>query len=189
VAYPDRALNPMPVVGALAVALSSKPLDQGTAHFPPSNLEITSIDTGNTATNVIPAAGTIRFNIRYNDSWTPETLTQWIEARIANVEARGAGIRFEPQARPARSFLSPPSGPVELVSRTIAAVAGRAPELSTGGGTSDARFIAPHCPVVELGLAGPSMHKADESVPLADIMALTDLYLAVLKAYFASPAR
>jgi succinyl-diaminopimelate desuccinylase len=187
VAYPDRALNPMPVVGAVAVALSSAPLDRGTAHFPPTNLEITSIDTGNGASNVIPAAGTIRFNIRYNDLWTPETLTEWVEARIASVVAGGTSIRFEMLGRPARAFLSPPDGPVALVQRVIAEVTGRSPELSTGGGTSDARFIAPHCRVVELGLAGPSMHKADESVAIADVVALADLYSAVLKAYFAGP--
>lgn len=183
VAYPERANNPLPVLAALAGALHAATLDEGSAHFPPSNLELTSIDVGNLTTNVIPAAGHVRFNIRYNDRWTPETLTAWLGERIAAIEAKGTEMSLEILGTPSRSFLSPLDGAVEVLERAIAAETGRAPERSTGGGTSDARFIAPHCPVVELGLVGSSMHKTDEAVPLRDLDALRRIYARFLGDY------
>jgi succinyl-diaminopimelate desuccinylase len=183
VAYPDRARNPLPVLAAAVSALSAMRLDEGSAHFPPSNLEFTSIDVGNETGNVIPARGVARFNIRYNDGWTPETLTGRIREALSGVDARGCDITFEVLGRPSNVFLSPQGEAVETLCRTIEAATGARPELSTAGGTSDARFVAAYCPVVECGLPGPSMHKADEHVAIADVEALTALYAAFLRAY------
>ena len=180
VAYPDKANNPLPIAAAIVTALSTGHLDDGTAHFPPSNLEVTSIDVGNEVTNVIPAGARIRFNIRYNDRWSPETLLAWLQARIAGVDAQGTTIELTVPKPPSRSFISPTGGAVERLLRVIGTQTGSRPELSTGGGTSDARFIAPYCPVAELGLVGTTMHKVDERVAVADVMALTSLYRAFI---------
>ncbi|ODT73246.1 MAG: succinyl-diaminopimelate desuccinylase [Pelagibacterium sp. SCN 63-23] len=186
VAYPHKANNPLPVLAAIATALSSAPLDQGSAHFPASNLELTSIDVGNPVSNVIPMSGTVRFNIRYNDHWTPETLADWVRARLAGVEANGTAIAFEIAGVPSRSFLSPLSTDVETLSDAIAACCGRRPAYSTGGGTSDARFIAQFGPVVECGLVGTSMHKADEHILLSDLAGLTAIYQDFMGRFFGS---
>ncbi|MEQ1769299.1 MAG: succinyl-diaminopimelate desuccinylase [Devosia sp.] len=183
VAYPDRAKNPIPTAAAIIGALSGK-LDDGTEHFPPSNLEFTTFDVGNPTGNVIPASAELRFNVRYNDLWTPETLASAILENIAGQDAAGCDIRFEMLGRYSRAFISQPGGEVERLAATIEAVTGRRPELSTTGGTSDARFIAPFCPVVECGLPGPTMHKVDESVPIADVRALTALYAAFIGGFF-----
>lgn len=182
VAYPDKANNPLPVAAALIGALSGK-LDDGTGHFPPSNLEFTSTDVGNETTNVIPASVLLRFNVRYNDRWTPETLIAAINETIGNQDVRGTAVEFTVVGRPSRSFLSPLGGGVETLVETIARRTGMAPELSTGGGTSDARFIAEYCPVVECGLPGPTMHKVDENVRVADVEELTALYAAFIADY------
>lgn len=184
VAYPDRARNPLPVLAACVTALKAVPLDAGTAHFPPTNLEFTTIDTGNTAGNVIPSKGTARFNVRFNDTWTPAKLEAWVRERLAGVDAAGCEILFEPLGRPSRCFLSPPGGGLDVLVETIETLTGQPPEQSTGGGTSDARFIADYCPVVECGLPGPSMHKVDEHIRIADLEGLTGLYAAFLRAYF-----
>ena len=184
VAYPDKANNPLPIAAAVVTALSAGHLDDGTAHFPPSNLEVTSIDVGNEVTNVIPTRARIRFNIRYNDRWSPETLLGWLQARIASVDACGTKIELIVPKPPSRSFISPTGGAVERLSRVIETQTGSRPELSTGGGTSDARFIAPYCPVAELGLVGTTMHKADERVAIADVLALTALYRAFIADFF-----
>ena len=183
VAYPQKALNPLPIVAKLVTTLSGQ-LDDGSAAFPPSNLEFTSIDVGNAVSNVIPAVATLRFNVRYNERWTPESLEAAIRDAIAGRDAEGTTITFEVLGTPSRSFLSPQSGAVELLAETIREGTGARPEFSTAGGTSDARFIAQHCPVVEFGLPGPSMHKADESVAVADVTALAGLYAAFLRRYF-----
>lgn len=180
VAYPERARNPLPVLARAVTALEETPLDAGNAHFQPSNLEITSIDTGNETTNLIPARGTARLNIRFNDSWTQATLEGWILERLAAVDAAGCELAFEAVGRPSQAFLCPHGEPVDTLIRTIETIRGAPPELSTAGGTSDARFIAQYCPVVECGLAGPSMHQADEHVSVADLEALTRLYAAVI---------
>jgi succinyl-diaminopimelate desuccinylase len=184
VAYPDKARNPLPVLAAAVTALKAVPLDAGTSQFPPSNLEFTTIDVGNETSNVIPARGAARFNIRFNDTWTPERLDSWVRERLATVEAAGCDIQFEPVGRPSRSFLSPPGGGLDVLVETITGITGTPPQLSTGGGTSDARFIADYCPVVECGLPGPSMHKVDEHIRISDLVALTGLYRAFLAAYF-----
>jgi succinyl-diaminopimelate desuccinylase len=183
VAYPDRALNPLPVAATLISALSGT-LDDGSEHFPASNLEFTSVDVGNKVTNVIPAVATLAFNVRYNDLWTPETLEEAIREGVESQDDENTRVDFDVLGTPSRSFLSPVSGGVETLAQVIDALIGKVPELSTGGGTSDARFIAQYCPVVECGLPGPTMHKADECVPLADVEALTALYAAFIAAYF-----
>jgi succinyl-diaminopimelate desuccinylase len=183
VAYPDKANNPLPALARIVTALDTN-IDGGTAHFPASNLEVTSIDVGNAISNVIPAAGTIRFNIRYNDLWTPETLAAWVRERIASVDPAGATVSFALAGAPSRSFFSPLSDDVDTLGDAIAAVTGRRPEFSTGGGTSDARFIAQYGPVVECGLVGPSMHKADEHIAVADLIGLTEIYRAFMVRFF-----
>jgi succinyl-diaminopimelate desuccinylase len=176
VAYPEKANNPLPVLASVVTALKAEALDFGTEHFPASNLEVTTIDVGNPASNVIPAKGMLKFNIRFNDLWSPETLKEWVAARIAGVDPSGCVVRFEGTGVPSRAFLSPQSGDVELLIEVIAATTGARPALSTGGGTSDARFIAQYCPVVECGLVGASMHKTDEHVATSDVTGLTDIY-------------
>ena len=188
VAYPHKANNPLPTLASIVTALSDTQIDQGSEHFPATNLEVTTIDVGNPISNVIPARGTIRFNIRYNDLWTPQTLAEWVRDRIASVDANGTTIRFEVSGTPSRSFLSPLSADVETLSATIESITGCRPELSTGGGTSDARFIAQYGPVVECGLVGPSMHKADEHIALDDLTGLTAIYRAFMTRFFAGPA-
>jgi succinyl-diaminopimelate desuccinylase len=182
VAYPHKALNPLPAAANLVSVLSGT-LDEGSAHFQASNLEFTSFDVGNDVTNVIPAVATLTFNVRYNDRWTPESLEQSIRDAIASQDDDGTRIRFELLGAPSRSFLSPTSGAVALLAQVIEERTGMRPEYSTGGGTSDARFVAQYCPVVECGLPGPTMHKADECVPLADVRELSALYAAFIERY------
>lgn len=182
VAYPDKANNPLPAAATLLLALSGK-LDDGTEHFPPSNLEFTSVDVGNTTTNVIPASALLRFNVRYNDRWTPEALVEAIEDVIATQDKRDCVVEFKVMGRPSRSFLSDLGGGVETLIETIARRTGIPAELSTGGGTSDARFIADYCPVVEFGLPGPTMHKVDENIRLTDLEDLTALYAQFIADY------
>lgn len=183
VAYPDRANNPIPVAAALVSALSGK-LDDGTEHFPPSNLEFTTIDVGNPTGNVIPAAVTMKFNVRHNDRWNPESLTEAVNEVIDNLDKQGTTVEFTQLGRPSRVFLSPLDGGVDTLIETIARATGIPPELSTAGGTSDARFIAEYCPVVEFGLPGPTMHKVDEHIRIADLEALTSLYARFIASYF-----
>ncbi|HVV92874.1 MAG TPA: succinyl-diaminopimelate desuccinylase [Hyphomicrobiales bacterium] len=184
VAYPDRADNPIPRLLPMLAALL-EPLDQGTAHFERSNLEIVSVDVGNPATNVIPATATARFNVRFNDAHTIESLKALIERRLA---AGAGGARYTLDFLPgaSASFITAPGPFVDLLSEAVAAVTGRRPALSTGGGTSDARFIKDVCPVVELGLVGTTMHQVDERVSLAELEALTRIYEAVLARYFSA---
>ena len=188
VAYPHKANNPLPVLAAIATALSTTQLDGGTEHFPASNLELTTIDVGNPTGNVIPMSGTLRFNIRYNDRWTPQTLAEWVRARLASVDARGTDIAFDISGTPSRSFLSPLSDDVETLATVIAEHVGKRPDYSTGGGTSDARFIAQYGPVIECGLVGPSMHKADEHIAISDLHGLTAIYTAFMLRYFGASA-
>jgi succinyl-diaminopimelate desuccinylase len=187
VAYPDKANNPLPALARVVTALDTT-IDQGTEHFPASNLEVTSIDVGNPIGNVIPASGSIRFNIRYNDLWTPQTLAEWVRSRIAAVDPAGTEITFSVSGIPSRSFLSPLSDDVETLSTTIATLTGNRPQFSTGGGTSDARFIAQYGPVVECGLVGTSMHKVDEHIAIADLTALTKIYQGFMQRFFEGAA-
>ncbi|MEA2881575.1 MAG: succinyl-diaminopimelate desuccinylase [Bradyrhizobium sp.] len=185
VAYPHRASNPVPDIAALIVALGSEPLDHGSAHFQPSNLEFTSVDVGNSASNVIPAQARARFNIRFNDHHSHESLRALIEARVA--KAAGNRIRARVVWEPSNSgvFLTQPGTFIDLAVAAIEEVTGRKPDLNTGGGTSDARFITHYCPVIEFGLVGQTMHQVDERTPVADLEKLTKIYRGVLDRYFA----
>src|SRR5215471_19866297 len=175
VAYPALADNPVRGIVTLIGALMAEPLDAGSAHFDPSNLEFTSVDVGNTTVNVIPAEARTRFNIRFNDHHTQASIKALVEAR-AGAAAQGGHFRIEWEPSNAEVFLTEPGRFVDMVSSAIAEVTGRRPELSTSGGTSDARFIKDHCPVVEFGLVNATMHKVDERVPTSDLVALTAIY-------------
>ncbi len=184
-AYPQRARNPMAALVALLARLQAAPLDQGTAHFEASTLAITTIDCGNPATNVIPAKGSATVNIRFNDAHSGATLTAWLTEHAAAVQAATGveiGLRI---AVSGESFLTPPGDFSALVARAVQDETGLVPLPSTSGGTSDARFVKDHCPVVEFGLVGRSMHQVDERVAVADIVALSAIYGRVLRAYFA----
>ena len=175
VAYPARADNPLPHLLRLLGALVDSPLDAGSADFDPSNLEIVTIDTGNPAANVIPAEVRARFNVRFNDRWTPSTLRDEVEARLRSAAGSARySVAFQPCN--AVAFLTPPGPFTTLVAAAVEAETGRRPTLSTTGGTSDARFIAAHAPVVEFGLVGTSMHAVDEHAAVADIDTLTAIY-------------
>jgi succinyl-diaminopimelate desuccinylase len=187
VGYPQKAKNPIPVLAELVTQFAAHKLDKGSEHFDPSTLSFTSIDVGNTATNVIPGEARAAFNIRFNDKHTPESLLHWVEDRAQRI-AQGSGCRIEITSQTSGvSFLTAPGKFTQLVSDTVASVTGQSPFFSTSGGTSDARFIKNACPVVELGLAGATMHKADECVAVTEIAALTEIYAVLLAAYFAKP--
>ncbi|MBI5114783.1 MAG: succinyl-diaminopimelate desuccinylase [Rhodovulum sp.] len=183
VAYPQRADNPVRHIVRLAAALMGEPLDHGTEHFDPSNLEITSIDVGNPTVNVIPAEARARFNIRFNDRHTFASLKALVEARAA-AAAQGARWRIDWEPSNADAFVTAPGAFVDTVRDAIVMVTGRTPVLSTSGGTSDARFIKDYCPVVEFGLVQASMHGVDERVPVADLAALTAVYREIFARYF-----
>jgi succinyl-diaminopimelate desuccinylase len=185
VAYPHRAANPVPDIAALIVALNSEPLDQGSAHFQASNLEFTSVDVGNAASNVIPAQARAKFNIRYNDHHTQDSLRALIEARVAKACGNRIRARVEWEPSNADVFITKPGTFTDLVVAAIEEVTGRKPDLNTGGGTSDARFITHYCPVIEFGLVGQTMHQVDERTPVADLEKLTKIYRGVLDRYFA----
>ncbi|MGY4255107.1 succinyl-diaminopimelate desuccinylase [Bradyrhizobium sp. USDA 4516] len=184
VAYPHRASNPVPDISRLIVALSDEPLDHGSAQFQASNLEFTTVDVGNTATNVIPGQARAKFNIRYNDNHTQESLRQIVDERLA--KACGNRIRAHIDWQPSNSnvFVTQPGPFTDLAVAAIEEVTGRRPELSTSGGTSDARFISSYCPVIEFGLVGQTMHQVDERTPVADLEKLTKIYRGVLERYF-----
>jgi succinyl-diaminopimelate desuccinylase len=186
VAYPDRAANPAPVLVRLLARLLDRPLDAEVEGFQPSNLEITSIDIGNLAGNVIPARAEARINIRFNPAYRGATLAAWIadEAKAAGTDFRGR-VRAE-TAISGEAFLTAPGDFTGVVAAAVAAASGVTPELSTTGGTSDARFIRALCPVVEFGLVGASMHKIDEGAPVADIEALARIYERLITDYFAT---
>jgi len=185
VAYPHRADNPIRGLVMLVEALQSEPLDHGSAQFAPSHLEFTSVDVGNKTVNLIPGEARGRFNIRFNDNHTLESLKKLIEQRAK--KAAGGKIKFSFQWEPSNAgvFLTQQGPLTELVAKAIAEVTGRKPELSTTGGTSDARFITAYCPVVEFGLVGQTMHQVNERVPLTDLRALTVIYRKIIDRYFA----
>ena len=183
VAYPALADNPVRRMVAIMSAVMAEPLDAGSAHFDPSNLEFTSVDVGNKTVNVIPAEARARFNIRYNDVHSREEIKAVVEAR-ALAAAKGGRFKIEWDPSNAHAFVTTPGAFVDLVKEAIAAVTGRKPVLSTSGGTSDARFIRDYCPVVEFGLVNRSMHGIDEHVATADLVALTAIYRNILDRYF-----
>ncbi len=185
VAYPHQADNPIPRLLEVLRRLHEHVLDGGNEHFQPSNLEVTSIDVGNPATNVIPGQIMARFNIRFNDLHTSKSLIAWIRQECETVTARlGGDYRLDVSVT-GESFITPPGPFSALVAGAIAQVTGTAPELSTTGGTSDARFIKDHCPVVEFGLVGQTQHKANEHTAIADVHHLADIYAEILRRYFA----
>src|ERR1700752_3987868 len=185
VAYPHRAANPVPDISRLIVAISDEPLDHGSAQFQASNLEFTSVDVGNTASNVIPGQARAKFNIRFNDNHTQASLRDLVDARLT--KACGNRIKARIVWEPSNSnvFVTKPGPFTDLAVAAIEEVTGRKPELSTSGGTSDARFISSYCPVIEFGLVGQTMHQVDERTPVADLEKLTKVYRGVLDRYFA----
>jgi succinyl-diaminopimelate desuccinylase len=183
VAYPALADNPVRRIVAIMSALMAERLDDGSAHFDPSNLEFTSVDVGNATVNVIPREARARFNIRFNDRHSQASLKALIEAR-AGAAAPGGHFRIEWERSNADAFITAPGAFVDLVADAIAEVTGHAPQLSTSGGTSDARFIKDYCPVVEFGLVNETMHKIDERVATADLATLTAIYRRILDRYF-----
>ncbi|MEC9434325.1 MAG: succinyl-diaminopimelate desuccinylase [Pseudomonadota bacterium] len=184
-AYPHMALNPLPPLAALCARLAAHELDAGTEHFERSTLALTSIDTGNMASNVIPAEASARLNIRFNDAHQGAGLIAWLEAEAARA-GEASGVAFEVRARiSGESFLTPPGRLSDLLSAAVQAEAGVTPELSTSGGTSDARFVKAHCPVAEFGLTGLTMHQTDEYAPVDEIQRLKAIYARVIADYFA----
>jgi len=179
VAYPHKADNPLPRLVRMLAALSpgaGPEIDDGSAHFDPSTLAITTIDVGNPAANVIPAEGRAVFNIRFNDTWTADSLGAWIRQRF---DAVGGDYALELRSG-ADSFLTAPGELTGRVAGAVERVTGRRPAFSTSGGTSDARFVKDYAPVVELGLVNATIHKTDENVPVEEIETLTRIYQAVL---------
>ena len=186
VAYPHRAANPVPVLLRLLSRLQDRRLDDGYPEFQPSNLEITRIDVPNEATNVIPGAAWARLNIRFNPNHTGDALVRWIQEE-AEAAAHGfnGSVTVTPQIS-GEAFLTEPGPFTDVVAAAVRDVAGRDPELSTSGGTSDARFIRALCPVVELGLVGTTMHQVDERAPVAEIQQLQAVYERLIERYFAA---
>ncbi len=180
VAYPALADNPLPRLVALLDALLALELDAGTDHFQPSRLELTSVDVGNEATNVIPGAAAARFNIRFNDRHTGASLEHALRACL---DAVGEPYELATELS-GEAFVTPPGRLSAIVAESVTAVTGMTPALSTTGGTSDARFIKDHCPVAEFGLIGRTMHRSDECVPVDALERLADIYLGVLERYF-----
>jgi succinyl-diaminopimelate desuccinylase len=184
VGYPHLADNPIPRMVNILAALKAGPLDNGTAHFDASNLEVTSVDVGNPATNVIPGAAHAVFNIRFNDRWTPESLRAEIEKRVKAAEPQARiDLTFDPTN--AVAFLTSPGPFVDLVAKAIEQETGRRPALSTTGGTSDARFIQAYCPVIEFGLVGQTMHAVDERCAVDELETLARIYRRAIQSYFA----
>ncbi len=184
IAYPHLAENPIRGIVKLIAGLNEEPLDHGTDHFPPSNLEFSTVDVGNKASNVIPQSARASFNIRFNDKWTQDSLKAEIENRLRLIAGNNVryAVTFEPSN--ADSFVTAPGPFVDMAIQSIEQSTGIRPELSTSGGTSDARFIKNYCPVIEFGLVGQTMHQIDERVPVADIVKLETIYRSFLTRYF-----
>jgi succinyl-diaminopimelate desuccinylase len=186
VAYPHRAANPIPVMVDILSRLQSKILDEGYEGFQPSNLEVTTVDVGNTATNVIPASAKARINIRFNPAHQGKDLQAWIEQECREA-AEGFSGRVEALCKiSGEAFLTAPGAFTDVIVAAVGDATGRVPELSTTGGTSDARFIRSLCPVVEFGLVGATMHAVDERVPVQEVRDLANIYQALIGRYFAA---
>lgn len=183
-AYPHRANNPVPAMARLVDQLSCAELDQGTEHFDASSLAVVTIDTGNPATNVIPAQTRATVNLRFNDAHSGASLTTWLQDQADEISAEfGVGVVLDVSIS-GESFITPPGALSELVARAVQVETNRTPEMSTSGGTSDARFVQHHCPVVEFGLVGKTMHQVDERVEIAQIHQLKSIYTRILSDYF-----
>ena len=187
VAYPHRAANPVPVLIRLLAALEARVLDEGYADFQPSNLEVTTVDVGNPTTNLIPAVATARLNIRFNPTHRGADLAAWIQAEADRAAEGFPGTITLTPAISGEAFLTEQGPFTELVAGAVEAVSGQRPDLSTTGGTSDARFIRDLCPVVELGLVGRTMHAVDERAPVEEIRRLQSVYETLIRRYFAAP--
>jgi succinyl-diaminopimelate desuccinylase len=187
VAYPERLDNAVHRLSALIEALVREPIDRGSTHFQPTSLQFTTVDVGNPATNIAPGVAKARFNARFNDLWTSKTLFAHIKERLerANAALGGNGTLEYKVEVSGESFYTPPGPLSDLVAGAVRDVAGIDPELSTTGGTSDARFIRSYCPVLEFGLVGESMHKVDEKSAVADLRTLARVYETMLDRYFA----
>ncbi|MCL4105053.1 UNVERIFIED_CONTAM: hypothetical protein GTU68_018760 [Idotea baltica] len=184
-AYPHRAKNPVPALAKLIDRLADKELDQGTDHFDASTLAVLTFDTGNPATNVIPAKCSAAVNIRFNDDHSSDSLIAWMQKEMAKV-VTATGIQIDMKVRVSgESFVTPPGPLSDLVASSVKAETGIKPGLSTSGGTSDARFVKNHCPVVEFGLVGRTMHQVDECVDVEQIRQLKSIYARILNDYFA----
>ncbi|MBT5295336.1 MAG: succinyl-diaminopimelate desuccinylase [Octadecabacter sp.] len=184
-AYPHRANNPLPAMMRLMDRLASHEMDKGSDHFDPSTLAVVTVDTGNPATNVIPASCRATANVRFNDLHTSASVIAWMQRQVDAVAAE-FGVNIDMPVRVSgESFLTPPGALSDLVSAAVQAETGITPKLSTTGGTSDARFVKDHCPVVEFGLVGKTMHQVDECVPVEQITQLKAVYARVLSQYFA----
>ena len=186
-AYPSRAVNPIPILATLVARIAAQRLDEGTPHFEPSTLAFTTFDVGNPAGNVSPASARAAANIRFNDLHSPDSLRLRLARLAEEVTAEMGGAVEIGIVAGALPFLTEPGPYTTLLGRAIERATGRAPELSTTGGTSDARFIKNYCPVAEVGLAGATMHKIDECVAVAEIENLTAIYAAILEDYFTAP--
>jgi succinyl-diaminopimelate desuccinylase len=185
VAYPHRAQNPIPALAKLMDQLADHTLDQGTSHFDASTLAVTTFDTGNPVTNLIPAACSATVNIRFNDAHTGGSLLEWLAAKARKLSEQ-TGVEIEMTSTiSGESFVTQPGAFVDMISEAVEAETGLVPELSTSGGTSDARFVKNHCPVVEFGLVGKTMHQVDEHVPVSQIKSLKSIYARLIGAYFA----
>ena len=183
-AYPERALNPLPIVAKLVSRITDHELDQGTDYFDPSTLTITSIDTGNTATNVIPESCEVMLNIRFNDSHSSRTLINWLEIEAQKIEHESR-VKVSIKAKVSgESFITEPGALSNLTFSAIKSVTGAEAKLSTSGGTSDARFVREHCPVVEFGLLGTTLHQVDEHVNVKHVHQLKIIYKNILTNYF-----
>jgi succinyl-diaminopimelate desuccinylase len=187
VAYPERLDNAVHRLSAIIEALVREPIDKGSTHFQPTSLQFTTVDVGNPATNIAPGTAKARFNTRFNDLWTSKTLFAHLKERIERAsEALGGNGTVEYSVQVSgESFYTPPGPLSDLVAGAVRDVAGVETELSTTGGTSDARFIRSYCPVLEFGLVGESMHKVDEKSAVADLKMLARVYETVLDRYFA----
>ncbi len=185
-AYPELADNPIHRLMGMLAAIIDTPLDGGTEHFPPSQPVITTVDVGNPVSNVIPATATARINIRFNDLHSGESLGKLLRQRLDAVSGGDGGGDYDLTVRVSgEPFLTSPGPLSTIVAAAVEAVTGRSPGFSTGGGTSDARFIKDHCPVAEFGMLNDTAHKADENARLDDIRKLSDIYEAVLDRFFA----
>ena len=180
-AYPHLADNPIPRLMRMLTAIITTAMDKGSAHFQPTTIEVSTVDVGNPATNVIPAEARAGFNIRFNDRHSSKDVETWLRGQFDAI-----GGRYDLEIKvTGESFLTPPGPLSDLIARSVEAVTGRKPELSTTGGTSDARFIKDYCPVAEFGLIGATMHMVDESILVSDVEQLTAIYEKVLDGFFA----
>jgi succinyl-diaminopimelate desuccinylase len=183
-AYPQLADNPVPKLARIIDRLSSETIDGGNAHFEPTRLQVTVVDVPNTASNVIPGEAHATLNVRYNDSWTRPRMEEWIRARC-DAAARELGARYDIAFSGTGDVFLTQAGPlVDSMTAAVRNVTGRVPQLTTGGGTSDARFIYAHCPVIEFGLVNQTIHQIDERTDVADLETLTRIYEAFIETYF-----